>query len=59
MKEKIILENLIKKNRGALRQLTYLNNEIKELKDRVKTLELEGSHFQRVENIKEVIRINA
>lgn len=45
MDKKVILENLIKENRGALRQLTYLNNEIKELKDRVRKLEEEDSHI--------------
>lgn len=35
-------ENLaesIKKNKGVLKQLTFLNNEVKELKGRVKALE--------------------
>jgi len=33
------LEELIKKNKGISRQLTLLNNEIKELKVRVRQLE--------------------
>ena len=43
----------IKKNRGILRQFTSLNNEIRQLKGRIKKLEKEEKHFTRVENIKE------
>lgn len=50
---------LIKENKGLLRQLTFLNNKIAELESKVKKLEEEGSYFIRVEHIKEAIRINA
>ena len=33
------LAKLIKENKGLLRQLTIINNEIKELKEKVKELE--------------------
>lgn len=49
---------LIKENKGLLRQLTFLNNKITELEGKVKKLEEEGSYFTRVESIKEAIRIN-
>jgi predicted nuclease with TOPRIM domain len=46
------IEESIKKNSGILRQFTSLNNEMKDLRGRVKKLEEEGSYFTRVENIK-------
>ena len=39
------LEELIKKNKGILRQLTALNNEIKELKVRVRQLEQAQTYY--------------
>ena len=38
------LSELIKKNKGQLRQLTFLNNEIKELKEKVRELELKSCY---------------
>jgi len=38
-------EELIKKNKGILRQLTALNNEVKELKSRVEELEKRDSCY--------------
>ena len=38
------LSDLIKKNKGPLRQLTALNNEIKELKEKVRELELKSCY---------------
>ena len=52
--DQAMLIKLIKENKGILRQLTSLNNEIKELRGRIKKLEEEGSYFTRAENIKEV-----
>jgi len=46
------LSNLIKKNRGILRQLTYLNNEVKELRGKVKKLEQKESYYPNAEEIK-------
>jgi len=42
------LEELIKKNKGILRQLTALNNEVKKLKSRVKALERGDSYYPNV-----------
>ena len=39
------LEELTKKNKGILRQLTALNNEIKELKVRVRQLEQVQTYY--------------
>ena len=39
------LEELIKKNKGISRQLTALNNEIKELKVRVRQLEQAQTYY--------------
>ena len=39
------LEELTKKNKGILRQLTALNNEIKELKVRVRQLEQAQTYY--------------
>ena len=39
------LEELIKKNKGISRQLTLLNNEIKELKVRVRQLEQVQTYY--------------
>lgn len=39
------LGELIKKNKGVLRQLTFLNNEVKELKGKVKALEQRDSCY--------------
>ena len=39
------LEELIKKNKGISRQLTALNNEIKELKVRVRQLEQVQTYY--------------
>ena len=38
------LAKLIKENKGLLRQLTTINNEIKELKERVKKLEQKDTY---------------
>ena len=38
------LVKLIKENKGLLRQLTTINNEIKELKERVKELEQKDTY---------------
>ena len=48
------LSNLIKKNRGILRQLTYLNNEVKELRGKVKKLEQKESYYPNAEEIKKM-----
>ncbi|MEA2087791.1 MAG: hypothetical protein U9O91_06810 [Candidatus Caldatribacteriota bacterium] len=48
------LAKLIKKNKEVLRQLTSLNNEIKELKDRVKTLEQKDSYYLTKEEIESI-----
>ena len=52
MDEKLV--ESIKKNKGILRQLTALNNEVKGLKDKVKALEQKDSYYPNVEikNIK-------
>ena len=39
------IEELIKKNKGLLRQLTCLNNEVKELKERIKKLEKKDTYY--------------
>ena len=39
------LSDSIKKNKGILRQLTSLNNEIKELKRRVRKLEQKDTYY--------------
>jgi len=38
------LAKLIKENKGLLRQLTIINNEIKELKEKVKELEQKNNY---------------
>ena len=38
------LAKLIKENKGLLRQLTTINNEIKELKEKVKKLEQKDTY---------------
>jgi len=48
------LEESIKKNKEILRQLTSLNNEIKELKGRVKKLEQKDSYYPTEEEIKNI-----
>ena len=40
---------LIRKNKGLLRQLTCLNNEVKELKGRIKKLEQEDTYYPMTE----------
>ena len=42
-------DELIRKNKGLLRQLTCLNNEVKELKERVRKLEKKDSYYPDVE----------
>ena len=49
MDEQLI--NLIKENKGILRQLVALNNEIRELKGRVKKLEQSDSYYPSKEEI--------
>jgi len=39
------ITELIKKNKWLLRQLTSLNNEVKELRDRVKKLEKRDTYY--------------
>jgi len=46
------LANLIKENKGILRQLTYLNNEVKKLKGRIFQLEQKDSYYPNVEEIR-------
>jgi len=46
------LANLIKENKGILRQLTYLNNEVKKLKARIFQLEQKDSYYPNVEEIR-------
>jgi len=46
------LANLIKENKGILRQLTYLNNEVKKLKGRIFQLEQKNSYYPNVEEIR-------
>ena len=48
------LEELIKKNKGILRQLTALNNEMNELKGRVEALEKRNSCYPTKEEIKKI-----
>ena len=43
------ISDLIKENKGLLRQLTALNNEIKELKEKVRELELKGCYPNEIE----------
>ena len=49
------LANLIKKNRGILRQLTYLNNEVEELRGKVEELEKKESYYPNAEEIKKML----
>ena len=50
------LVKLIKENKGLLRQLTTINNEIKELKEKIKELEQKGTCcFTEEELLKEKI----
>ena len=46
------LADLIKENKGILRQLTYLNNEVKELRGKIKKLEQKDSYYPDKEEIK-------
>ena len=46
------LANLIKENKGILRQLTYLNNEVKELQGKVKKLEQRDSYYPNAEELR-------
>ena len=48
------IEESIKKNKGILRQLTSLNNEIKELKIRVRKLEQKDSYYPTEEEVKKI-----
>ena len=48
------LEELIKKNKGILRQLTSLNNKIKKLKIRIKKLEQKGSYYPTEADLEEM-----
>ena len=50
--DQIKLDNLIRENKGILRQLTSLNNEVKELKGKVKKLEQQNSCYPNAEEIK-------
>ena len=50
-----ILTELIKENKGILRQLTSLNNEVGELKGRVKKLEKRDTYYPMTE--KEIIDV--
>ena len=50
-----ILTKLIKENKGILRQLTSLNNEVGELKGRIKRLEKRDTYYPYTE--KEIINI--
>ena len=43
------LAESIKKNKGLLRQLTCLNNEIKGLKERIKKLEKKDTYYPMTE----------
>ena len=47
------LEELIKKNKGILRQFTALNNEVKKLKDKIKKLKQKDSYCLTEEEIKD------
>lgn len=42
-------DELIKKNKGLLRQLTCLNNEVKELKEKVRKLEQKNTYYPMTE----------
>ena len=48
------LANLIKETRGILRQLTHLNNEVKELQGKVKKLEQQNSYYPTEEEISSI-----
>ena len=48
------LSDSIKKNKGILKQLTSLNNEIKGLKIRVKKLEQKDSYYPTEGEIKDI-----
>lgn len=43
--DQVKLDKLIKENKGVLRQLTSLNNEVKELKGRVRKLEQRYTYY--------------
>lgn len=43
------ISDLIKENKGLLRQLTALNNEVKELKEKARELELKGCYPNEIE----------
>jgi len=47
------LAKLIKENNGVLRQLTYLNKEVKELKSKVKVLE-QNSDYPNEKELEEI-----
>ena len=48
------LTDLIKENKGILRQLITLNNEMKELRGRVRKLEQKDSYYSIQEEIKNI-----
>lgn len=48
------LTESIKKNKNILRQLTNLNNEVKDLKSRVRGLELKNSYYPTKEEIRDI-----
>jgi len=50
--DQIKLDKSIKENKGILRQLTALNNEVRELKDKVKKLEQRESYYPNEEEIR-------
>lgn len=52
--DQIKLDKLIKENRGILRQLTDLNNEVNKLKNKVKKLEQQNSYYPIQEEIKNI-----
>lgn len=49
--DQVKLNKIIKENRGVLRQLTHLNNEVKELRGKVKKLEERDSYYPNKEEI--------
>ena len=48
------LAESIKKNKGILKQFTFLNNEVKKLKSRIKALEKRDSCYPTEEEISKV-----
>ena len=51
---KVKLDNLIKENKGILRQLTFLNNEVKEMRGKIKKLEQKDSYYPNAEEIRTI-----